>query len=618
MEIDQVNRNNQKERKRKPLTDQQKKWFAEKACIKCGQQGHWANKCEAKTVAAVRKTMDDTAGKQASHAMKHWTCCYDDDCRVHLSSKENSGWMPRRSKARGKEEREHREYQYHRSLHGRRCHVPNCDVPGHRMWKEEQELEKEIEHESLTPEECTETHCHFHQNTNQVAQVTGQTGESIVPYLEVEAIINGHSITAFVDSGSHGNFIDPGTVKDLGLQWIHKTEPYRVTGADGTALNQTGRITTETAPVTYYLQNKMFVETFDIMPMGSHLLMFGMPWLRKHNPYVDWTKGTITFGLTTPTYGTAVMQVQIQGIPKQYQDLAEAFKELEGPDALPDHQEWDLTIPLQEGTKPHNETLRRTDGDRAKQIREFLDDRLAKGWIEESQSPVGYNMLFVPKKGEGEERACIDYRKLNDITIKDSHPLPLISEIQDRLAKATIFTKLDIKDAYHQVRIKAGEEWKTAFKTRYGTFQWKVMPFGLTNAPACFQRLINTALKGYIDVFCTAYLDDIIIFSEDEEEHVEHVRKVVQRLIQWKLRLKLKKCEFGVQETGFLGHILRPGEIAIEQGKIDSIVNWPTPQSVKDVQSFLGLGNYYRKFIQGYSKIAKPLTDLGRNGQIFK
>jgi hypothetical protein len=313
------------------------------------------------------------------------------------------------------------------------------------------------------------------------------------------------------------------------------------------------------------------------------------------------------------------MQVsKILEIPTEYQDLAEAFKELEGPSALPEHQEWDLTIPLKEGTQPHNETLRRTDGDRAKQIREFIDDRLSKGWIEESQSPAGYNMLFVPKKEEKEERACIDYRKLNDITVKDSHPLPLISEIQDRLAKAVIFTKLDIKDAYHQVRIKEGEEWKTAFKTRYGTYQWKVMPFGLTNAPACFQRLINTALRGYIDIFCTAYLDDIIIFSENKEEHRGHVRKVLERLIQWKLRLKLKKCEFGVTETGFLGHILRPGEIAMEPGKVESIVNWPTPKTVKDVQSFLGLGNYYRKFIRDYSKVTKALTDLGKNRQVFR
>ena len=185
--------------------------------------------------------------------------------------------------------------------------MPDYDIPNYRIQREEQELEKEIEHESLTPEEYTETHCYFYQSTSQVAQVTGLTRGSLVLYLEVKAVINGHSVTTFVNSGSHGNFIDLGTVKDLGLQQIHKTKPYRVTGADGNALNQTRRITTETTLIIYYLQDRTFVEIFDIILIGSYLLIFSMPQLRKYNPYVDQTKGTITFGLNTPTYSTAVM-----------------------------------------------------------------------------------------------------------------------------------------------------------------------------------------------------------------------------------------------------------------------------------------------------------------------
>ena len=316
-------------------------------------------------------------------------------------------------------------------------------------------------------------------------------------------------------------------MRDLGLQWDTKTYPYRVTGADGNALNETGLVSGETAPITYTIGDKEFVERFDILPMASHLMMFGMPWLQDHNPYVDWRKRTITFDVQPPGYTRTIMQVkQDEAIPRQYRDLAEAFKELEGKAALPEHQEWDHRIPLLPDTKPRMEKIRPLHEGQLKTLREYIKDKIDKGWIRESTSSAGYPILFVPKK-EGEDRMCVDYRRLNDITMKDSHPLPLISEIQDRLAYAKIFTKLDIKDAYHQVRIAKGEEWKTAFRTRYGTYEYTVMPFGLTNAPASFQRLINAALGPCLDDFCTAYLDDIIIFSRDESEHIEHVREIL-------------------------------------------------------------------------------------------
>lgn len=138
------------------------------------------------------------------------------------------------------------------------------------------------------------------------------------------------------------------------------------------------------------------------------------------------------------------------------------------------------------------------------------------------------------------------------------------------------------------------------------------MPFGLTNAPACFQRLINNVLRNYLDIFVTAYLDDIIIYSEREEDHMEHVKTVLRALQEWKLQLKLKKCEFSTKRTEFLGHILEPGRIGMDPAKVQSIIEWPTPKTVKEVQSFLGLGNYYRQFIKGYSRIAAPLTDITR------
>jgi hypothetical protein len=166
--------------------------------------------------------------------------------------------------------------------------------------------------------------------------------------------------------------------------------------------------------------------------------------------------------------------------------------------------------------------------------------------------------------------------------------------------------------------MKEGEEWKTAFRTRYGLYEYLVMSFGLMNAPASFQRLVNAALEGYLDIFVTAYLDDIIIFSENEEEHTDHVIKVLTRLLKWNLRLKLKKCEFSVKKTTYLGHILQPGKVSMDPIKVESILGWPQPKTIKEVQSFLGLGNYYRRFVTGYLRIAAPLTELTKKENNFQ
>ncbi|BAE56502.1 unnamed protein product [Aspergillus oryzae RIB40] len=242
-------------------------------------------------------------------------------------------------------------------------------------------------------------------------------------------------------------------------------------------------------------------------------------------------------------------------------------------------------------------------------LKEYIKDRLEKKQIRPSKSPAGHGVLFVPKKG-GELRLCIDYRPLNDITVKDRHPLPLITEIQDKIRGAKWFTKLDITDAYHRLRIAEGEEWKTAFRTKYGHYEYLVMPFGLTNAPASFQRFINEALGEILDVFVIAYLDDILIFSHSLEEHVQHVQTVLEKLQRAEVRLKLKKCEFHVQETEFLGHWISTEGIQAEEGKVKAIREWPEPTNLKELQQFIGLLNYYRKFIDRYAHRLAPLFDL--------
>jgi hypothetical protein len=196
------------------------------------------------------------------------------------------------------------------------------------------------------------------------------------------------------------------------------------------------------------------------------------------------------------------------------------------------------------------------------------------------------------------------------VTVKNRYPLPLIGEIMDRLVGAKVYTKLDLRNAYHRIRIREGDEWKTAFRTRYGHFEYLVMPFGLANAPATFQAYINQALKGLVDVSCVVYLDDILIYSRNREKHAQHVKEVLKRLRKHNLYAKLSKCNFGVERVEFLGHILSPEGIQMDTRKLSAIASWPEPRSYRDVQVFLGFANYYRRFIYGFSKIAAPLNEI--------
>lgn len=242
-------------------------------------------------------------------------------------------------------------------------------------------------------------------------------------------------------------------------------------------------------------------------------------------------------------------------------------------------------------------------------LREYLEENLGKGFIRASISPAASPVLFVRKPGGG-LRFCVDYRNLNALTVKNRYPIPLVRETLDRLCRAKYYTKLDIIAAFNRLRIAKGDEWKTAFRTRYGLFEYLVMPFGLTNGPASFQHYINDALRDYLDIFCTAYLDDILIYSSSLKEHKKHVRQVLQRLGEFGLQADIAKCEFHVQEVKYLGLIVSTNGIRMDPSKISAVVDWPTPANVKDVQSFLGFANFYRRFIKDFAKKAAPLAKL--------
>ena len=250
------------------------------------------------------------------------------------------------------------------------------------------------------------------------------------------------------------------------------------------------------------------------------------------------------------------------------------------------------------------------------ELKEQLQELLDKGYIRPSVSPWGAPVLFVKKK-DGSMRLCIDYRELNRITVKNRYPLPRIDDLFDQLQGAKYFSKIDLRSGYHQLRVKACDIPKTAFRTRYGHYEFLVMSFGLTNAPAVFMDLMNRVFKDFLDKFVIVFIDDILVYSKSKEEHDEHLRAVLEKLRENKLYAKYQKCEFWLDQVAFLGHIVSADGIKVDPAKVEAITNWSRPSTVTEVRSFLGLAGYYRRFVEGFSTIAMPLTQLTRKSNKF-
>jgi hypothetical protein len=406
--------------------------------------------------------------------------------------------------------------------------------------------------------------------------------------------------------------------------------------------------------------------SIDIMELGQDEMLLGYDWLHKHNPVIDWqskmirgqtpackvagvrirdkspttksstldgTVGKISTHKIRRIYEKDPQQIGViwvrkaavwktepsTTLPKEYDtdEFRELFEETEATD-LADHQDWDHEIHLEDGAKLKPGQMYPVSQDQEEEVRKFLKKNLAKGFIRESKSPMASPILFV-KKSNGGLRLCVDFRAVNAATRKNRYPLPLIQELMDRLQGAKWFSKFDVREGFYRIRIAKGHEWITAFKTRYGLYEWMVMPFGLTNAPATFQSVINKALHEYLDIFVTAYLDDILVYSKGSlEEHVEHVKKVLRKLKEYRMYLQPAKCEFHIKETTFLGFIISTEGVKMDPKKIAAVKEWTTPKTVKDVQSFLGFANYYRKFIKNYSKITTPLTEITKKEKGFQ
>ena len=453
----------------------------------------------------------------------------------------------------------------------------------------------------------------------------------------------GPMTTAMLDSGSCFDVMSPKLAKQLDLKpdrlpsslasYLNGT-PAKIYGLVSTkldVLDTTGIIKTQT--VSFVLMDTP----------NEYPIVLGMPWLETWNPVVDFKTRQLVFNGerregyhkvriirandiaseledgnsqlyvgTSAKVASVVPLNSLSSFIELYSEHSDVFDQ-EMAEGLPEHGPQDLAIDLVEGKEPPFGPLYNLSEAELAVLREYLDTYCKRGWIRESTSPAGAPILFVKKK-DGSLRLCVDYRGLNNVTIKNRHPLPLIEESLDRLGRAKIFTSLDLREAYHRLRIRAGDEWKTAFRTRYGHFEYTVVPFGLTNAPAAFQAYINRALTGLVDIYCIVYLDDILIFSEDEKEHVKHVKEVLKRLKEHQLYVNLRKSTFHSDRTEYLGYIVTPDGISIDKTRISAITNWPIPKNVHEVREFVGFINYYRRFIPNFSHLAEPLTALTKKG----
>ena len=276
----------------------------------------------------------------------------------------------------------------------------------------------------------------------------------------------------------------------------------------------------------------------------------------------------------------------------------------------------DFRIDLIPGAMPIAKSPYRLAPSEMQELSSQLNELLSKGFIRPSFSPWGAPVLFVKKK-DGSFRMCIDYRELNKLTIKNRYPLPRIDDLFDQLQGASYFSKIDLRSGYHQLRVLEDDIPKTAFRTRYGHYEFVVMPFGLTNASAVFMDLMNRVCRPYLDKFVIVFIDDILIYSRTKEDHGKHLRLVLEKLREEKLYAKFSKCEFWIKQVAFLGHIVSEAGIHVDPSKIQTIENWKAPKTPTEIRQFLGLAGYYRRFIRNFSKIAKPLTSLTQKGVSF-
>jgi hypothetical protein len=464
--------------------------------------------------------------------------------------------------------------------------------------------------------------------------------------IEVEGMINNQTLAILIDSGASHNYIDPNMVENFQLPRSKHGKSWLVQ-LDIRARRKVNEMVKSCLIDMNGLNTRA---DLNILPLGSYDCLIGMDWLDPHHALLDCHKKTFT------CLDEEGNQRKVQGIPREVtvreisalqlkkcyrrgcqifaahmeetpkekvpnlenyaamKEFEDVFKEVPG---LPPRRNIDFSIDLMPGVAPVSKTPYRMSTLELKELQMHLEEILKKGYIRLSVSPWGAPVLFVKKK-DGTLRLCIDFRQLNKVIVKKKYPLPRIDDLFDQLKDARIFSKIDLRLGYHQVRIKEEDINKTTFRTRYGHYEFTVVPFGLSNALAIFICLMNGVFREYLDKFVIVFLDVILIYSKSKEDHEHHLRMVLQVLREHQLFAKFRKCSFYQKQIHYLGHIISKDGIAVDLEKVEAIREWSTPTNVTEVRSFMGLAGNYRRFIGGFSKIEHPITSLQRKSMKFQ
>ncbi|GJW24028.1 putative nucleotidyltransferase, ribonuclease H [Tanacetum coccineum] len=438
--------------------------------------------------------------------------------------------------------------------------------------------------------------------------------------------INDHFASVLFDSGTDFSFVSSEFANLLNMCPSIVRPGYVIEIADRKRV-QVDRIFLD---CKLELGNSLF--SIDLIPLGhgSFDVIVGMDWLARNKAMIICHEKVVEIpvvgGEALRIHGERavgkdkiLMNVKV-GEPKigdisMVREYVDVFPEdLPG---IPPLRQVEFRIDLVAGATPVARSPYRLAPLEMQELSSQLQELQDKGFIRPSYSPWGAPVLFVKKK-DGSFWMCIDYRELNKLTVKNRYPLPRIDDLFDQLQGARYFSKIDLRSGYHQLRVHEEDIPKTAFRTRYGHFEFTVMPFGLTNAPAVFMDLMNRVCKLYLDKFVIVFIDDILIYSKTKEEHEDHLRLVLELLRGEKLFAKFSKCEFWLQEVHFLGHVINQEGIHVDPRKVEAVKNWKAPTSPTEVRSFLGLVGYYRRFIADFSSIAKPLTLLTQKNKKYE